>query len=321
MTAIPFKSTFQKLQVWDIRAGRIVGNADHVRAAGHDWFSYSATLGLKIVFIAIAASLLQLMLGFITFTAPAEFAVLACAGYALAIYMLAGIIHPDSFLELPMIIVLGLAPLAATDAVIRGMNTDLAWHVIRDGQGLLSVVSPALGCLFGLHIITALAQMIRSAFSAEEEPNSREYSPSFAQLRRSNVLTSDEAERFTRWRAFCAPIELPYLILALLTSFLGLPLLVVFNLPLTQLWAAIAVTFLLAHIGIVPVLWEQARIMRPVIKRLRAEGVLEPLIHSSTVRTTTETETGFILNGVEFPKGRTPKALREQWQAERRKKR
>lgn len=270
MTTLPFKSTFQQLQKADIVAGKIFGNADHIRAQNMNGVDYALGLGARIVFVTAAAVLLQLMMAIIITSLNVPlFSGIAVLGWAFAVYYLAGAILPNNaHFQLVMVFAYGLLPIA----VLYGFMTVPDLTVAEVMQVLSEGIFPMLfGVLFGTQVIHWMVKFIAAAFAEDESEEQQKARKAYRKAKDAFLKTHINAEERVALKRIMG-IGLG------LAAGMVIPLVAAIPLGLKELWAGVAAC-LLSLTCIVLIFVAASReeqIKKQMFARFSAEGIIAP---------------------------------------------
>lgn len=183
-----------QIRALDIKAGQIIGNADHVRAQGMSGFEYALDLGVRIFILGLTTALLTLTLAFFFMLNASDLFLFAGATYGFSLYATSAWLYPQKdSVRLALVMTLGAAAFVGAGAGLNGLdaNTTLA-------LALPQVMQTSLGLLFALYIMDGFGKLIARAFTTTEEEEARQrrhnaMNYTLRQLRRKKLLMLEEA--------------------------------------------------------------------------------------------------------------------------------
>ena len=175
------RSFFSKVQQWDVQAGKLFGNADHIRATGTSGWNYGLTLACRVLIAGIATTALMVMLLVVAGAGDPRLLVIGVLGSALILLIIPRAIYPT---ESGFDLVFPLVCIHRRRRRAGSANCTLSRHgcsgdcECRHREDRVSVWRPLL-------IIAALAQAIMTVgarwvekkFPDKHEPRGREIQP------------------------------------------------------------------------------------------------------------------------------------------------
>lgn len=191
MTVAQWKTRFEQLQALDIQAGKIVGNADHVRAQKTDGFSYALDLGTRIFMLGLATSFLALMLAIVFMLGDFQLNYFAGIGFGFLLIVLTGYIYPSSLgFRIALMLTLGIASIIGLAGGLHGVSADILLYAIdpRFNPWFLTLI---FSFLIAGSVIEAGADIIKRALTVEDTNDDR-IRRMLLRIRRSNLLMLEE---------------------------------------------------------------------------------------------------------------------------------
>lgn len=182
------QSLWNKAKTIDQLLGRLIGNADHIRARGETLTGYAVRMGGMCLFIGAMIVLMALSLAIAFEAAPVQLAKILSAGFGLALLVSALALYPGNFgFAVAFIITSASLAIGSIPSVIQPGAGGTPWgQSLGIGFGMLLVVS----------IINSLSDAIWRVFNSGEEQQKKQPKPdTFRRMNLAGLATAKERKK------------------------------------------------------------------------------------------------------------------------------